>query len=148
MHYKLLAALLVSAPLMAALTYEEAVRKLNAAQADLGRVESRIQQSRTHLDENHQRVSSLEGKYEHREDITRHTADNRAKMKQHNAAVKERAKAIHRLEVALQEVGRDYNVVSEGNCKYRVEKVERKETKPEPIRYESERPYKRARVAY
>lgn len=147
MNYKLALALLFSAPLMA-LSIEEAQRRITEAQSRLHHVEAEITRTKSEMERCQERIRSVEGKHEHRDSIMRHTTECRRLGKRHNAAVKSRIDAIQNLEKALLEVGPHFNVVSEGNCKYRVEKVESKEEKPAPIRHEATSSYTKSHVSY
>ena len=136
--------MLFSAPAFA-LTKQEAESKLASAQARYEEAMSTLDNSRKRIDEKHRLASSYEGKHEHRENITRHTAEARQLMKQHNDACAQFRKAVAAREQVVAEIGRHHHLTHDGR-KYNVEEVQRETKALEPIHYRTEAPYKRSRV--
>lgn len=133
MKHTLLLTLLVSAPLIGKMSYEEAQQKVAAAQARYEDVSERIAKQRAAAERAHKMTESMAGKHEYAADIKQRTEQTRAECDRHNQAVQTELKtALKHLESALQEVGPHYPISHEGE-KYVVQKPQEMAEKPAPM---------------
>ena len=132
-HTTLLLTLLLSAPLIAQMSFDEAKQKIATAQARYDETRSRIEKQRASAEREHKLTESIAGKHEYAEDIKKRTERLRTKCDMHNQAVEKELKtALEHLQTALAEVGPHHTIVSEGD-KYSVMPPAEAAAKPAPI---------------
>lgn len=144
MNYKLLIALLVSAPLMAA-TFEEANKAISTAQTRVDGLHEEVARLRRELEECQRKAQEASSRgHEHREAIERHTATGEAKIKAHDEAIKRLRRGERELARAVRQYGAGaQHRTSEEGGRFMVTRVEDKELEPirtgQPSGYESSR---------
>ena len=147
MKKTLLFALLLSAPLMAQMSYEEGKQKVESAQARYDAALKSVENQRANAEKEDQATESIAGKHEYADDIKKRTAAARAACEQSNQAIKTRLKtALEDLQAALKEVGPHYTIANNGD-KYTVAPPPPAPKKPAPI-VEQSAPTRPTRLPY
>lgn len=112
-RFTLAIALLMSAPLLAQ-PFEEAKSKIDGAQAGVDAANARIEELNNAVDAAHRHTQDIAGKQEHLDVMESKKAAVRSKISAHNQALKSLRSAEAKLQEAISEVGREYDVREEG----------------------------------